>query len=205
MTTSKAWALVMMGYSVLAVAMLAFLSANGEPGSAVGTIGTAGLIGLGLVLPVTGMLELTRRIDQGLRRARKGMLLQSFALLGLLIGLLVSFAASSLPGHVISAAFIVVSGSSGLVGAINLSRGFGAAHLAIGAALIAIGAALIPASNIALQQYLISDLQKNVYQDIGATIAACGCVVAAYSCFIVRSRSTVPVATQLHRRGGRLL
>jgi len=46
---------------------------------------------------------------------------------------------------------------------------------------------LIPVSNIAAT-YWISDVEKDVYQDIGATLAGCGCILAAYSVFILRSR-----------------
>lgn len=188
MTSSKSWALIVVGYCILAVAMVTFLTINGQPSTAAGTIGTAGLIGFGLVLPTVGMLQLAGRIDPSNGAARSGLLLQSLGLIGILIGLLLSFFASSLPGHLVSAVFIALAGTSGLVGAALLSKGVGARLLMVGAALIAIGAALIPASNIAVQQYLISDLEKNVYQDIGAALAACGCVVAAYVFFVLRSR-----------------
>jgi uncharacterized membrane protein len=101
----------------------------------------------------------------------------------------VSFAASSLAGHLVSAVFIVPSGVAGLAGAILMSREARARQLVIGAALIAIGAALIPAANIAQFAYLVLDTDKNLYQDIGAALAGCGCVVAAYSFFVLRSRS----------------
>jgi hypothetical protein len=96
-----------------------------------------------------------------------------------------SFVASSLSGHVVSAAFIVPAGISGLVGAVLVARETRFRQLVIGAAPIAIGAALIPASDIAQFEYLMLSVDKNVYQDIGATIAACGCVVAASSFFAV--------------------
>jgi hypothetical protein len=189
MTVSKSWAMVVVGYSVLAAAMLAFLTVNGVSSTAVGTIGTAGLLGLGLVLPVVGMQELARRIDPSKGGTRTGLTLQSLCLIGILIGLLLSFFASSLPGHMASATFIALSGISGLVGAILISNELGARQLVLGAVLIAIGAALIPASNIASQMYWVQDLEKNAYQDIGATVAACGSVLAAYSCLVIRKPS----------------
>jgi hypothetical protein len=189
MALSRSWNLVVIGYSTLAAAMLAFVTINGESSSAVGTIGTAGLLGFGLVLPAAGMLELARRLDPSNRRMRTGLALQGVCSGGLLLGLLVSFFASSLSGHVVSAAFIAFAGVSGLVAAILISKEAGVPQLVVGAALIAIGAALIPASNIASQMYWVQDLEKNVYQDIGATVAACGCVVAAYSCFVMRKPS----------------
>lgn len=189
MAIAKSWTLVVAGYSILAAAMLAFLTINGVSSTAIGTIGTAGLLGLGLVLPVVGMLEVAQRIDPSRRGARTGLALQSICLIGLLIGLVVSFFASSLTVHMVSGVFIALAGVSGLVGAILISKDVGVRPLVLGAVLIAIGAALIPASNIASQMYWVQDLQKNIYQDIGATVAACGCVVAAYLCFVIRKPS----------------
>lgn len=197
MSVSKSWALVVAGYSILAFAMLAFLTINGLSNTAVGTIGTAGLLGIGLLVPAAGMLQLARRIDPPQGGARRGLVLQSVSLIGIVIGLVISFFASSVFGHVVSGVFIVLSGTSGLVGAILISRDAGVRQLVWGAALIAIGAAVIPASDIALNGlYWILDMEKNIYQDIGATVAACGCVVAAYSCFVIRSRSTPPVISR---------
>lgn len=188
MTTSKSWALVVVGYAILAVAMVLFLTINGVSATAIGTIGTAGLMGLGLLLPATGMLELARRTDPAQGAATKGLVLQSLSLIGLLIGLVVSFFAPSISGHVIAGILIAFSDTLGLVGAIYLARSLGATYLVLGAVLIAMGAALIPASNIALREYWISDMEHYVYQDIGATVAACGCVATAYSYFVLRSR-----------------
>ena len=153
MALSRSWNLAVIGYSTLAAAMLAFITINGESSTAVGTIGTAGLLGLGLVLPAAGMLELATRIDPSYRRMRTGLALQGVCAAGLLLGLLVSFFASSLPGHMASAAFIAFAGTAGLVAAILISKEAGVPQLVVGAALIAIGAALIPASNIASQLY----------------------------------------------------
>ena len=195
MTSSKSWALVVTGYCILAAAILAFLTINGISSTAAGTIGTAGLIILGLLLPAAGMLELARRMDPLQGTARKGLVLQSLSLIGLLIGLVVSFVASSLSGHLVSAVFIVPSGVSGLVGAIFLSKETRARQLIAGVALIATGAALIPASNIALLAGWLLDIDKNIYQDIGATIAGCGSVLAAYSFFVLRSRIQTPAVS----------
>ena len=189
MTTSKLWTLSLAGYSVLALAMLAFLTINGVSDTAVGTIGTASLIGVGLLLPAAAMLELTRRAHPSGGTAKKGLLLQSLGWIGLLIGLLMSFFASSLSGHLLSGVFIGLAGISGVVGAIFFSRDTRVTQLVVGAVLIAIGAVLIPASNIAAQLGWALDLDKSVYQDIGATLAACGCVAAAYSSSLIRKLS----------------
>ena len=196
MTTSKSLALVVAGYAVLAAAMLAFLTVNGESATAVGTIGTAGLLVLGLLLPAAGMLELARRMDPPQGTARKGLVLQSLGLIGLLIGFAVSFAASSLSGYLVSGVVIVLSGTAGLAGTIFISKQAGARQLVVGAALIAIGAALIPASNIALHAGWLLDIDKNIYMDIGATLAGCGSIVTTYSFFGLRSRGKAPVAAR---------
>ena len=195
MTTSKSWALVVAGYSVLAVAMLAYLTVNGVSAPAAGTGGTAILLVLGLLLPAWGMLELARRMDPLQAPAGKGLVLQSLSLTGFLIGFLVSFAASSLSGRLVSGVVIVLSGIAGLVGAIFISKQARARQLVVAAALIAIGAVLIPASNIALLADWLLDIDKNIYEDIGATIAGCGSVVAAYSFFVLRSRGKAPVVS----------
>jgi hypothetical protein len=196
MTTSKSWALIVVGYSILAVAMLAFLTINGVSAAAAGTIVTAALIGLGILLPAAGTLAVARRMEPSQGTARKGLVLLSLSLIGLLIGLVLSFVASSLPGHLVSAVFIVPSGIAGLAGAIFISRQARARLVVAGAALIAVGAALIPASNIALYAYWILDIDKNTYQDIGATVAACGSVVAAYSFYVLRSHGKAPIVSR---------
>jgi hypothetical protein len=195
MTESKSWAVVVTGYGILAAAMLAFLTSNGLSSTTAGTISTAVLLALGLLLPAAGMLELARRIDPPRRATRKGLVLQALSLIGLLIGLVLSFVASSTSGYLVSAVFIVLSGVSGLAGAIFISKLARARLLVAGAALIAIGALLIPASNIALLAGWLLDLDKNFCEDIGAALAACGSVVAAYSFFVLRSRAKAPAVS----------
>jgi hypothetical protein len=196
MTTSKSWDLVVAGYCILAVAMLAFLTVNGVSGAAAGTIITASLLVLGLLLPAAGTLEQARRMDPPHGTARKGLVLQSLSLIGLLIGFVVSFVASSLSGYLVAAVVIVLAGVSGLAGAVFISEQARARPLVTGAALIALGAALIPASNIALRAGWLVDLDKNIYEDIGAALAGCGSVVAAYSFFVLRSRAKAPAVSR---------
>jgi hypothetical protein len=195
MTTSKSWALVVVGYSILAVAMLVFLTINGISSSAAGTVTTAGLIVLGLLLPAAGMLELARRTDPLQGTARKGLVPQSLSLAGLLTGLVASFVASSIPGYLVSAVFIVLAAATGLARTVFTAKEARARLLVAGAALIVIGAALIPASNIALLAGWLSDLDKNIYEDIGATLAACGSAVAAYSLFALHRHAKSPAVS----------
>jgi hypothetical protein len=195
MSTSKSWALVVAGYCILAAAMLAFLTINGLSSTAVGTISTAVLLALGLLLPAVGMLELARRKDPPQGAMGKGLVLQSLSLIGLLIGFVVSFAVSSIPGYLVSGVFIVLAGAAGLAGAVFISKQARARPLVAGVALITIGAALIPVSNIALLAGWLVDVDKNFYEDIGAALAACGCVAAAYSFFVLRSRAQAPAVS----------
>ena len=122
MTESKSWAVVVTGYGILAAAMLAFLTSNGLSSTTAGTISTAVLLALGLLLPAAGMLELARRIDPPRRATRKGLVLQALSLIGLLIGLVLSFVASSTSGYLVSAVFIVLSGVWGWPGRSSLRR-----------------------------------------------------------------------------------
>jgi MFS family permease len=130
------------------------------------------------------------------RSPRKGLALQGVSLPGLLIGFLLSYVASSLPGHLVAAVLIALAGISGLAGAILVAKQARGRQLVVAAALIAMGAALIPASNIALLAGWLTDIDKNIYQDIGATIAGCGSIVAAYSFFILHSRSKAPAVSR---------
>jgi hypothetical protein len=45
--------------------------------------------------------------------------------------------------------------------------------------LIALGAAVVAASKIALQHW-ISDVENTVCTEVGATVSACGSILAAY-------------------------
>ena len=182
--------------ALLVAGMLAFLTVNGISSTAAGAATTAGFLVLGFLSTAAGMLALTRRMDPPQRTLRTGLVLQSLCMIGLLIGIAVSFVASTLSGHLVSAAFVVPSGVTGLAGAVLISKVARARQLVIGAALIALGAALIPAANIARYEYLMLSIDKNVYQDIGAAIAACGCVVAACSCFVLRRRGNSPVVSR---------
>ena len=138
------------------------------------------------------MLQLRRGLDPTKSAARYGFAMQAFGLLGLLFGAVLVVVASSLSGYLLSAVFVVSAGVSAVAGAVLLRRYFisssasntrNAAYLIFGTALIFSGVGLIVASNIAFE-YLISQVENTVIVDIGATVSACGCVVAAYSFFL---------------------
>jgi hypothetical protein len=195
-TASKAWGLVVAGYSTAAVALVAFLTINGASGTPMAaTIGTASLLAIGLLLPTAGMLQLRRTLGPSTRAARYGYAMQAFGLLGLLIGVVIVVVVSSLSGHLVGAVFVVAAGVSAIAGAVLLREHYisaiasntrGVAYLILGTALIFSGAGLIVASNVALE-YLISDMQNTIYVDVGATVSACGCVLAAYSFFVLHN------------------
>ena len=185
-TASKAWRLVVAGYSTAAVALVLFLTINGASGiPTVAIVGTALLIVIGLLLPTAGLLQSRRSLGPIKSSARHGFVMQVFGLIGLLFGVVLVAFISSLSGYFISAVLVALSSVLAIAGATLLRRHFAsnnrsAAFLIFGTALIFSGVGLIVASNIAFE-YLISQLQNTVYVDIGATVSSYGCVIAAYS------------------------
>ena len=202
---SKAWGLIVAGYSIATVALLAFLTINGESGtSSAATFGTAALLALGLLLPAAGMFQLRKGLDSIKSPSRYGFAMQAFGLIGLFIGVLLIVVVPSFSGYLLSAVFVVPAGASAIAGAVLLRRHYidakasnsiGIACLIFGTTLIFSGAGVILASNIAFW-YLISQVQNTVYVDIGATISACGCVLAAYSYFALGNWSLGPLHAQ---------
>ncbi len=193
----KAGRLVVAGYSTAAVALVAFLTINGASGiPEAATLGAAGLLVVGLLLPAAGMLQLRRRPGATERAARFGYSAQAIGLVGLLLGLVLIVVTATLSGYLIGAVFIVTAGVSALAGAVSLRRHYsaivakaeGVSWLILGTALLFAGAGVVVGSNIAFE-YLLSQVQNTIYVDVGATIAACGCVVAAYSFLVLRVRS----------------
>ena len=184
----RASRLVVAGCGTLAVGLVALLTINGDSGApSAATIGTAGLIGIGLLLTAAAMLDLARRTDTT-QTARRGLIMQSLGLIGFVPGLVLIAYATSLSGYFVGAVVIVVCSASVLTGAMLLSSR--AVSLILGMGLIALGAAVVAASKIALQ-YWISDVENTVYTDAGATVSACGSILAAYWFFVFRGHSGV--------------
>jgi uncharacterized membrane protein YidH (DUF202 family) len=194
--SSKAWSLLVMGYSVGTVALVVFLTINGASGiPTMAMIITAVLVAIGLFLPAAGMLRLRRIVDPAQRAARNGFAMQALGLIGLFFGVALVVAVSSLSGYFASAVIVVTMGALALLGGVFLTRhhtSFGASSarvvvcLVLGMALLFLGTGLIAGSNIAYQ-YVISQVENTIYVDIGATVSACGCVIAAYSSFVLRN------------------
>ncbi len=190
---SKAWVLIVAGYSTAAVALVAFLTINGASGiPTAATIGTAALIAIGLLLPAAGMLQLWRGLDPTKRAEKYGFSMQAFGLITLFFGTLLIVALSTLTAYLISAALVTTAGVSAIAGAVFLHKHFtktnvsnpgGAAFLILGTVLIFSGVGAIVGSNIAFE-YLISQVQNTVYVDTGAAVSACGFVFAAYSFYV---------------------
>ncbi len=194
--TTKAWSLVVAGYSVGAVALVTFLTINGVSNPTSVVIGTAGLVIVGLMLPAAGILQIARHTSPTQNLTRYGLVMQGLGLIGLLFAVVLVYFAFSLSGYIASAVLTMTSGALALGGAgltvrhqskIGAPRGV-LGYLVIGTAPLFWGVGLIAVSNIAYS-YVISQLEKTVYIDLGATISALGCVLAAYSWFILRSGS----------------
>jgi hypothetical protein len=215
---SGAWNLMLAGYSVATVGLLVDLTTSGAsqtPG--VVSIGTAGLIGIGILLPAAGMLHLRRAVDRNRRAARHGLAMQALGLIGLLLGVL-ALQISSIPALFVGAALIVSAGASATVGGLLLRDHYsdiGAAaradvgYLVLGTSLIFIGVGVILVSEIGYY-FVLSDVASTVLNDAGMAVSACGCVVTAYSSFVVRghgpmtrsglSRGIRPFASSVARR-----
>jgi hypothetical protein len=141
------------------------------------------------------LLQWRRGLGLIMNAARCGFALQAFGLVALLFGVALVVVDSSFVGFLLSAVFVVVAGMSAIAGAVLLRRHYasntrGPAFLIFGIALIFLGVGLIVASNIAFV-YFISQLENTVYADIGATISACGCVLEAYSFFILHNHQLI--------------
>jgi hypothetical protein len=196
---TKAWRLASAGYATATLGLVAYLTINGVSGipSAAG-IGTAGLLVIGLLVAAAGMLRLRTTVNQNLRSARYGLVMQVLGLVGLLFGVAPLQASPSLSAlYVVSAVFIVASGASALAGAFLIRSHHAdigplnrrdAEFLILGTILIFSGMALILLSNVA-SYFFLSDVGNTVYTDVGATVAACGSVIAAYSFFVMHTRS----------------
>lgn len=196
-TASKDWRLVVGGYSTAAVGLVLFLTINGASGiPTIAIICTAMLIAIGLLFPAAGIFQLRRSLGPIKSSARYGYALQAFGLLALLFGVVLVVVVSSLSGFLLSAVFVVAAGVLAISGAVLLRAYFisadasnarSAACLIFATALIFSGVGLIVASNIEYV-YLISQIENTVYIDIGATVSACGCIIAAYSFYILHNR-----------------
>ena len=195
---SKPSDLLVTGFSVAAVGLVVFLTVNDQVSvSGAAFVVLAGLIIAGLLLPAAGMFWLRRTLFPVRRDARRGSVLQGLGMVGLFLGLLPVVATHSLSVYFVSSGILTVSGASALAGAVLLGRDVAEAGvwrtrdawiLFLAIVMIFSGVGLIVGSNIA-NEYWISDLTKTVYIDVGASISACGSVLAAHSFFVLRSSS----------------
>jgi hypothetical protein len=193
--SSRAVGIVVAGYAVAAGALVAFITINGASAvSPLASGATAVLLSVGLLLPTAGMLMLRRGFGKTRSLARNGLILQGFGLVILLLGIILAVTSSSLSGFFAATFLLLVSGGSVLAGtslfrkhyaSIRVSRLRGVDYLLLGMVLLLSGMGLIVASNIAYE-YFLSQAGNTVYADTGATVSACGCVVAAYSFFLLK-------------------
>lgn len=186
----RGWSLIVAGYSVSAAGLVAFLTINGALVPGVATAVTSALVILGLVLPALGMLQMARGVDPVQRGTRRGLEMQAAGLIALLLGVVLIDVLSSFSGYVAGAGLVTMSWALALTGVAFFRRYTGSVViLALGMILIFLGVELIAGSDIAMQEYWISQVEKTIYTDIGATVSACGCVVSAYFFFVLRGRS----------------
>lgn len=189
--STRLLALTVIGYSVAAIALVTFLTINGQPNIPQSTsIATLVLIAIGFLTPAIGMALLTRRLRVPQTRAKSGLLLQGIGLTSLFFGVVIAEATASFTGFLVAAAVLAVSGSTGLTGAAFFKRHYrsvssfssrNAEFLLLGLILLFLGVALILGSEIVYSLYYFSPVSNIVYQDIGATVSALGCVLSAYA------------------------
>ena len=178
------------GYSVEAVGLIALLTINGTSSvPLMALVATIILIVAGFLLPTAGLLALRRGLDRTHAAVRRNFLLQGAGLVVLLLGVVVAVGINSLSGFIAGTALLAVSAALALLGSIMLRSecteiglpGPAATnYLVLAMVLLFSGVGLIMAANIAFF-YVISGAANGVDTDIGATISAYGCVVAAYS------------------------
>jgi hypothetical protein len=197
-TETRAWREVVIGYVAATVGLVAYVTINGPSGVPTAfTVGTAGLVIIGLLLPSAGLLQLRTAVDPDRRAARYGLAMQSLGLVGLLLGVVAIIVSSSFSvWFAVSAVLIVSSAALALAGEfllrghyadVGVSNRKGVDYLIIGTALIFSGVAVILGSNVAAY-FLLSDVGNTVFTDVGAAISACGCVIAAYSFYEMPNR-----------------
>jgi len=183
----KGWSLTVVGYSTACLGLVAFLTINGSAGlsSAAGMV-TAILIVAGLVIPAFGMLQKARVVNPVQRGARRGLDMQAAGLVGLLVGVILIVFISSFSGYVAGAGLVAVSGVFAFAGVSFFRKYAGRITiLALGTILIFLGVELIAISNVAAADYLVSQLENTILADVGATVTAYGCVVSAYTFFVL--------------------
>jgi len=186
----RTFRMLIAGYSLGAVGLVGLIMTNGVAGiPVVVNVSVDVLVAIGLLLIATEMLLLRTSLIQSW--TGNGFAMQGIGLFGLFIGAaLVIIAPSSLTACVMSIIIIVISGVITLAGVDFLGPYFFIAStryliyfLFIGTVLIFLGAGLIAASNIAYE-FVISQMENTIFVDIGATISAYGCILAAYSYFM---------------------
>lgn len=208
---TSAWSLLVMGYALATVGLLADLPTIGASGTpAIVSIGVAVLIGIGILLASAGMLQLRRAVDRDRQGARRGLAMQALGLIVLLLGVLALQISSSIadgdqqPNVVeavlfVSVVFVVSAGALVIAGGLLLSNHHSdistrsridVGYLLLGTVLIFIGVGVILGAKIGYF-FVLPDVESTVVEDVGAAVSACGCVVAAYSSFVMGRPSPV--------------
>ena len=205
--SSKAVTTVIIGYTVTALGLVAFLTINGSSGSSqLDSVITLALIATGLLMPTAGLWMLRNGLNEIQAKVRRGLVLFGSGLIVLLSGLVFAVISSSLLGFLFGAVFLAFSGTLALAGTIllqkNLSNISGShprkvPYLIVGTILLFSGVVVILMSNlltysysISQSFYTISQVNNSILCDVGATISAYGCFVSAYSFFSFKKSSS---------------
>jgi hypothetical protein len=187
---SRAESLVIVGLVFSTTAFVMFFATNGDSGvSSTISLVILILIALGLFSPAAGMFLLGRKKSLP-RSIRRSFDLQGIGLASLFFAVILAVSSGSLEFFLGSAAIVAASASFVLVGTIILrtnasrtgSKRIGDSNLlVIGMLLLFAGAVLIIAFNILEATFYVPIVAALMYEDIGSTLSAYGCVLGSYS------------------------
>ena len=179
------------GFAICAAGLVALLTINGATGvPSMAVALTSALIILGLLLPALGMLQMARAGSSPHPGARRGLEMLAAGLVVLLVGVVPIVVISSFSGYVAGASLIAVSGALALTGVVYFRKyAKSVVILLLGTMMIFSGVELIASSNVMAIEYWVSQVENTIYVDVGATVSACGCVLSAYSFFVLHGRS----------------
>lgn len=178
------------GFVLTTIVFILFMTINGASGvSAIVSILILILAALGLFGSATGLFLLRSR-DLLTSQARNGFVLQGIGLAGLFFAVILAASSSSFTAFLVSAVVLAASAAFTFAGAILTKGGFAKTHsprtsnvnlLLFGMILLFFGAALIIGFNILAVTYYLSNVDAIIFEDIGATASAYGCVLGSYS------------------------
>lgn len=174
------------GYSAAAVGLLVAMALNGTSGAPIiEVLLAAALIAFGLSLAAAGTNLLRRATGSAAKRTRKGLAIQAAGLVGLMAGTLMLSTLSSLsPLYALAAVLIAASGVAAVTGAVLVGNRQRAPWLVLGTSFLFAGVLITFGASFAAY-FFLSDVGSAVVTDVGETLTAIGCVLAAYWFFVL--------------------